>query len=413
MKRRGNWKTPVRSLAGLLLVTAACVAWVRMRRGGVDLDLPTATAKKGDFPVIVRCRGTLRAARKVDLTAPLDVPDLQIVWLAPSGSDVKPGDVVIRFDPSKLEQTLREKTQALKQAQATLDQVVAQAKIDADQDLLDLAKARADMEKARLEASKQTIVSAIQGAESSIDYRMAAEKVKIQLSTTALHQESNRAKVASQTRLRDQAKSELTLVERRLAQIQVRTPIKGIVSYLPNTTQGWMNATNYKIGDHAYPGATIAEIPDLLTLEMESKVDEEDRGHIAVGNAVLVHVDAFPERTLDASLSSISPLTEQSFEEWPPTRSFLAYARIQHPDKRMRPGMNAGADIIRDKISGAISIPTRAVFTVDGKPTVYIKSPHAYQAVQINIVTRNPDEVAIAGIPAGTIVALVQPPEAK
>ena len=412
MRRRKILKTSLRLMAVLLLLGFVSWAWVRVRRAGAVPNLPTATAKKVDFPVIVRCRGALQAARKVELVAPLDVPDLQIVWLAPSGDQVKPGDVVIRFDPSKLEQSLREKTQALKQAQASLDQATAQAKIDADQDKLDLSKAQADMEKARLEASKQAIVSAIQGAESDIDFRMAEQKVKVQISTTALHQESNRAKIASQKRLRDQAQDELSLVQRRLTQIQVRTPIAGIVTYLPNTTQGWMNAQNYKVGDHAYPGATLAEIPDLSTLEMESKVDEEDRGRIAVGNTVLVHVDAFPEKTLEARLGSISPLTEQSFEEWPPTRSFRAYARIEHPDPRMRPGMNAGADIVQEKIAGVISVPSHALFTVRGKPTVYVKSPSAYEPVEVHIKARNPDEVAVEGISAGAIVALLQPPEA-
>jgi multidrug efflux pump subunit AcrA (membrane-fusion protein) len=320
---------------------------------------------------------------------------------------------VIRFDASKLEQSRREKSEALKQAQATLDQAVSQAKIDADQDNLDLAKAKADMEKARLEASKQAIVSAIQGQESQIDFETAREKVKVQESTASLHAESNRAKIASQTRLRDQAKSELELVERRLAQMQVRTPIAGVVTYLPNTTQGWMNAQNYKVGDHAFPGADIAEIPDLSTLQMESKVDEEDRGRIALGDKTLVHVDAFPEQTVEAKLTTISPLTEESFEEWPPTRTFRAFAALRNADPRMRPGMNAGADIVQQTLKGVISVPARAVFTEHSRPVVYVRRDTAYVPTPIDIQARNPDEVAIRGIAASTTVALVQPPGAN
>ena len=57
-----------------------------------------------------------------------------------------------------------------------------------------------------------------------------------------------------------------------------------------------MNAQPYKVGDHAAPGTLLAEIPDLTTIAMESKVEEVDRGRIAVGNAVLVHIDAFRRR---------------------------------------------------------------------------------------------------------------------
>ncbi len=397
-------------LCVLVLVAAAgFAAWKRMRAGQTVTDLPTATAKRGEFSVIVRCRGALMAAKRVTLLAPEDVPDLQIIWLAPVDSMVKAGDVVIRFDASKLQQDLREKSAALKQAQASLDQAEAQERIDAGKGKLDLTQARADMEKARLEASKQAIVSSIQGEESTIDYHVAGGKVTVQQSAVALTRESNLAKIASQRRLRDQAKAELDLAKRRLSQIEVKTPQAGLVSYLRNTSQGWMNAQNFKVGDHAYAGASIAEIPDLSSLQMESKVDEEDRGRIANGDTVLVHVDAFPESTFQAKLVSISALTEQSFEEWPPSRTFRAFAQISQPDKRLRPSMNAGADIVERRIQDVISIPAHSVFSVSGRPTVYRKTPRGFEPVTVKIEARNPDQVAISGIAEGTMVSLVQP----
>ncbi len=102
-----------------------------------------------------------------------------------------------------------------------------------------------------------------------------------------------------------------------------------------------MNAQPYKVGDHVYPGAAIAEIADLATLQMERKVEETDRGCIAPGNIVLVHVDALPENVFNAKLVYISPLTEQSIMEWPPTRSFRAYAALENPAPSLRPDMSA------------------------------------------------------------------------
>lgn len=399
----------IRAGAILLLLAGSAFAFFKLRHTRAVADLPTAAARQGDFLVMVRCRGELGAHRSVQLSAPLDVPDLQIVWLAPAGSDVKAGQTVIRFDPSRSQQDLKEKDAALKQAQASLEQAVSQARITAEQDKLDLAKARYEMEKARLEASKQTIVSAIQGQESKIELGLAEEKVKVQDSANALHAKANEAKIASQKRLRDEAQSEFHLIQQRLALMNLKTPLNGVISYLPNTTQGWMNAQPFKVGDHVYPGGDIAEVPDLSTLQMESKVDEVDRGRIAANDSVLVHVDAFPEKVLTAKLTSISPLTEQSFNEWPPTRSFRAYALIDRPDKRMRPGMNAGADIIETKLPSAISIPAKALFTVHGKPAVYVKSQGKYIATAVRIRARNPDEIAVDGLAAGTLVTLAEP----
>ena len=351
-----------------LLLGGSAFGWREYSRRQTTLDLPTAAARQGEFAVLIRCRGALSARHSVQITAPVDVPDLQIVWLAPSGGPVKEGESVIRFDTSKLKQDLQEKQVALKQAQATLDQAVAQARMKADQDKLDLATARYQMEKAKLEASKQAIVSVIVGQESAIDLRMAEEKVTLQESATELHQKSDDAKSASLKRLRDEAQAEVARAEKRLALADIKSPLDGVITYQSNTSQGWVNAQPFKVGDHASGGAVIAEIPDLSSLEMESKVDETDRGKIAVGDAVTVHVDAFPEKAMEATLVSISPLTEQTFEEWPPMAAFRAFAKMKALDSRLRPGMNAAADVIQSKLPNAISVPAKALFTHQGRP---------------------------------------------
>src|SRR5262245_18697655 len=117
--------------------------------------------------------------------------------MVPAGERVKADDPVIRFDSSSAQQELLQKEAALRQAQATLEQAVAQAKIPADQDRSDLADAKFTVERARLEVSKQAIVSQIKGEESQVDLGVAEQKLKVQEATVALHAASDKAKVAS------------------------------------------------------------------------------------------------------------------------------------------------------------------------------------------------------------------------
>ncbi|MGA7234159.1 MAG: efflux RND transporter periplasmic adaptor subunit, partial [Bryobacteraceae bacterium] len=158
--------------------------------------------------------------------------------------------------------------------------------------------------------------------------------------------------------------------------------------------------------DNAGAGQQIAEIPDLTTLEMDAKVEETDRGRITTGQDSRIRIDALPELAINAKLAQISPLAEQSFE-WPPTRSFHAYAALAKPDSRLRPDMNGGMDVIIDRIPNAISIPAKALFTRNGKPVVYLASHGKYTPAEVEILARNPDEIAIKGIPSGSSVALV------
>jgi len=105
-------------------------------------------------------------------------------------------------------------------------------------------------------------------------------------------------------------------------------------------------------------------------------------------------------------VSELSALAEMRME-YPYTRSFRAYAAILHPDARLRPEMNGGMDIIVSRIPNAIIIPSKALFTRAGKPVVYLAEGPRYRAVEVEVLARNPDEIATAGIPAGSTVALV------
>jgi HlyD family secretion protein len=402
-----KWRGWVRLLVFLVVVGGIGAGVYRLRRVQAAAALPVAPARQGEFVVIVRCRGELHARNSQQVFAP-NVPQLRIVWQAPPGSPVKSGDPVVRFDSSSARQQLQEKDAALKQAQATLEQAQANARIIDEQDKRDLSQARYDVERARLEASKQEIVSVLQGEQSRIDLGLAEQKLRVQEAASQLHTASEVSRIASLTRLRDRAQSEIDLYNRRLSQMELKAPSNGIIIYLTNYSQGWMNAKPFKIGDQVWPNAVVAEIPDLGTLEMEGKVDEIDRGRIAVNNDARVRVDALPEVTLAARLDSISLLTVQTFE-WPPSSSFRGYARISKPDPRLRPGMNGSMDVVVKRIPNAISVPAKAVFTHQGKALVYVAGKNQYRAVPVQVIARNPDEVAISGIPARAMVSLTEP----
>ena len=71
--------------------------------------------------------------------------------------------------------------------------------------------------------------------------------------------------------------------------------------------------------------------------------------------------------------------------------------------------MNSRVDIIVERIPNAISVPANAVFTRQGRPAVYVAEKNAWLPHEVEILARNPDEVAIKGISEGTKVALVEP----
>ena len=410
LRRRIAWS------AGLLILAAGAATGLfgvrNMRRAQAAKSIPTAPVRKGDFAELVRCRGELAARRSLQLSAPMNIPDLKIVWMVEPGAHVKAADVVIKFDASGAKRQLDEQSAALRQSTASLDQALAQARTTAEQDKLDLANAKYEVERAKLEASKQAIVSVIQGESSKIDLATAQAKLRVQEATTEMHSKSDEAKIASMRRQKDKAQADVDLTKHRIEQTNLKAPIEGLVTFATNYSQGWMNAQPFKVGDQVWQGAVVAEIPDMATMQMEAKIEEVDRGRVSASNEVRIHIDALPERTFNGKLDTISQLTRTTFE-WPPSRVFMGEAPVEKPDARLRPGMNGSADIVVRHLPGALSVPAKAVFTRGGKPVVYVSEPKGFRTVLVEVLARNPDEVAVNGIGAGSSVALAEPEQEK
>jgi HlyD family secretion protein len=408
MSGAGRWLRPLAGCLGVAALVGAAWAGVnRFRQTQAADELPVAAARKGEFVAIIRCRGDVKAGRSVPIYAPV-VPNLTIAWMAPDGEELQEGQPLIRFDSSSAQQQLIQKEAALAQALATLDQAIGEARTTAEHDQSDLEDAKYNVEKARLATAGNEFVGRIQAEQAKIDLGLAEQKLRVQEANGALHAASDRSKIASLTRQRDQAQADVDLTKSRIAQMEIRAPLTGFVVFVSNYNQGPVNAKPFKVGDNVFSGMNLAEMPDMSSLVMDAKAEEIDRGRIAAGNDVRVHIDALPELTIDGKLTSISPLTELGVE-WPPTRSFRAYAALEHPDGRLRPGMNGGMDIIINRIPDAISIPAKAVFTRAGKPIVYLADHGLYTPSGIQVLSRNPDEVAVSGISEGTLVALADP----
>src|SRR4051794_37787816 len=83
----------------LVLAGGAALAVYRYRESQPTAVLPSAPARQGDFLVIVRSRGELKAERSVSVYTPM-VPNLRIAWMTPPGATVKEGEPIVRFDSS-------------------------------------------------------------------------------------------------------------------------------------------------------------------------------------------------------------------------------------------------------------------------------------------------------------------------
>src|SRR5215472_16990200 len=78
--------------------------------------LPTIDVKRGEFLDSFQIRGEIAALKSIEITAPAEAGELQILKVSADGSKVKPGDAIVEFDKTKTEQDLAQYRSSLKYA---------------------------------------------------------------------------------------------------------------------------------------------------------------------------------------------------------------------------------------------------------------------------------------------------------
>jgi multidrug efflux pump subunit AcrA (membrane-fusion protein) len=380
------------------------------------VEIPTARVRRGEFVISVKARGEIRSTNSIVLTAP-QVPDPKITKLYESGKAVNKGEVVIEFDTAQQEQFFLDRSTSVRTVDSEIVQTKASHRIVNEMDGMNKMTAEYNVERAKLEASKAEVVSEIEGAKSRIDVGVAQGELGQVETTIGAHRISQEADLDRLQQKKDKTIRDLERAKSYLSKMVVRAPISGIVNILPNfRASGSFGSAPppFKEGDRAWTGAAIAEIPDLSSMRIELKLDEVDRGKLALNQKVRVRIDALPDREFEATLDWISPIAALQFRGFGLTeKNFPARATLKTVDPRMRPGMSASAEILIESQPNAILIPARASFVNRGKPSVYVQRGMGYQIREIEVGKRNEtDIVVLNGLKEGETVYLENPIEA-
>jgi RND family efflux transporter MFP subunit len=347
--------------------------------------------------------------KSVTISAPANAGDLQILKIIPDGTQVKKGDVVVEFDPSKTQQDLAQDKSVLKSSQAEIDQARADGRLTEEVDTTATMKAKYDVEVAKLDASKGEVVSRIEGAEANLkvaDAEQAMRQAEQQFkSDTAVDQATIQGKKNASRKAEFDAKR----AETALAAMTLSAPSDGTISLL----NVWHNGGEapFKAGERAWPGTPIAELPDASSMRVAARVDETERGRLALGQLVTLQLDAIADRQFTGKIERIGTIATSDFSAgWPIPRNFDLEIAIDQSDSRLKPGMTVQITVIVDRVPDAIAIPAQASFLKSGQTVAYVWNGNAFQERPIQIERRSRDRILVsAGLKQGDVVALKDP----
>lgn len=379
---------------------------------GPEEVIATAPVRKGDLEIFMKTRGDVKAARSVTLYAPFSVTDVKLVSITKSGTLVKAGEVVAVIDATQEKDKVKEQESNVVQADKETDKVKAQHRAVNEQDRLDQAQAHYDVEGAKLETRKQEVVSEIDGLKAMLALHTTERHLEELVNDQGARVDSQAADLNVVGRKRKKAEKDKNFAQANIDLLTMKAPLEGMLVVMPNfrSQNGFGQSPDFKAGDQAWPGATLAEIPDLKSLFVELTVEETQRGKIAVGQDASIKIDAIPDHVFKGKIKEISTTAVMVFDGWPPKKNFKARIDMAEDDPRLRPNMSANADLVTEKLIGVILIPSRAVFERNGRTIAWVKRGKRYEERDVTIGKKSLGQSQVlSGLEVGDVVALDQP----
>ena len=241
-------------------------------------------------------------------------------------------------------------------AQAT----AAEADYQNKQAMLEEAKANADAARADV-AGKQSMVSVASQRASAASAALTGAGYEVRQKAAVARQAG--AMVATATTL-DQYR-------------YVRAPFAGTV------TKRYVSP-----GQFVTSGTAVASVVQIDRVRLQANVSDKDIDAIRLGAPVVAHFAKDPNLTIEAKVTSISPLSDQA------SRTAVVEAIVSNAAHKLLPGDAVTLDIAISGNSNAISVPQNAIVSKDGTSAVWVARSEATRGKTIYTCTMHPEVIS-------------------
>jgi RND family efflux transporter MFP subunit len=381
--------------------------WAFRNKLAADRQGEWVRASRGDLITGFEVTGTLAATATESLGPPPlpDVWEFKIAMLAPEGAEVKRGQPVLGFDTTELQRKLDEKTAEAEEARKQIEKERSDLAVGTKDERLRLAEAEARLRKAELKLeAPPDIVGINERKEAELDHALAKrESTAIRNRVDAL-QRAAAARIALLVSKEREAAAVVARTQSAINQMRVSAPREGTVVYTTN----W-RGDKKKTGDSVWKAERVLEIPDLTKMKADGEVDEADAGRVAVGQRVVLRLDAHPDEEFNGTITSAARTVQRKRGTQDPIKVLRVDIKLDRTDPaKMRPGMRFTGTIELGRVKNAVLIPREAVFVSTGGPFVYRRDAFDVDLVPVKLGGENDKSVEVVkGLESGDRV-LVQ-----
>lgn len=321
--KRSPWRK--RLLWGGGIVAVLAILFLLFSGGGDEAGFRSEAVKRGPLSVKVTATGTLQPIDQVDVGAEVSG---RVVEVRVDFNDlVKKGDVLAQIDTTQLE-ARRAQTEAMLAAASASVREAEASLADAERRLARLKN---------LAGNRTVSQQDLDTAQATFDRARATLEVA-------------RAQVKLQ-------EATLTVAVSDIEKAIIRSPIDGIVLYR-NIEPGQTVAASFETP------VLFTLASDIKSLELLADIDEADVGQVAEGQTATFTVDAFPNRTFDARLTSLRNAPKRATGVSAANTGVVVYQSemtVNNEAGLLKPGMTATAEVTVKTVESALLAPNAAL----------------------------------------------------
>ena len=307
---------------------------------------PHEGSRRSSGAVSVRVTGTTEAVRMRTIVAPMlegqQFGTLTITKLAPSGTHVRKGDLLIDFDrQAQMRNFVDKQDEYQKLANQAIQE---QAKDDAARakDETEIQQAESDLSKAQLEMQKVELLSRIDAEKA----QQTLDEAKVTLHQLRATFDLKRKSAHSAVRLfeiqRDRAQQVMEHARANTELMEIKSPIDGVVVLNTIWKQGKMGQVQE--GDQVRAGVSFMQVVDPSSMQVRAFVNQEDFLALRFGDSAQIHLDAYPDLVFAGKLVEMAPIA-RSGDFSDKLRSFAVVFSIAGADPKLMPDLSAAVDV--------------------------------------------------------------------
>lgn len=395
-------------LIAAAVITVMVIIYVLTSASTTPVQVPTYTVNKENFIVTITESGEIRAKNSVPVNAPRIRGSLKIVFLAPEGEIVKPGDDLVKFDPTeaiakvkeeeaKLDIELSEKKKLIANHASSIAKM--QSQLESAKISFALSKLKLEQIKYEAEATQQE--QKLQFQKDEISYIQTQKEYE---STISIHE----SELAMTNKKIEQQIYEVEEEQRELASLTITAAAPGLVVYSRN----WRNnGRKYAVGDDSWPMQNIITLPDLSVMESITFVNEVDISKVHDSLIVEVKLDAFQDSIFQGIISQVASLGREKGDD-SNLKVFEVVVSLGDSSDILKPGMTTSNKLIINEIPDVLFIPHESIFESEGQRFVFVQNGSSYDMQEVTVGEKSEDFIVItSGLEEGDVIALRNPNE--